>query len=119
VGPKITRIAVFTFNERTWYPLDLREPVEGRVSSTVGDTEVVYVLGRYIYAFSLIAQRWDVLELPKGAKPARRNFGSTSFEHDGHLYDFNAVTAKWRDIDLRAILDAPEDKPKDDAEPKK
>jgi len=65
-----------------------------------------YGIGRRIYAFSPVAKRWDVLELPEGAvaKPAIGNDAITC-EHDGHLHVFSVKTGKWEDIDTRAIPD--------------
>ncbi len=65
-GPKITRIAASSGLNGTWHTQDLREPVKGEAMPIVGPGVVAYGLGRYIYAFSAEAQRWDVAELPKG-----------------------------------------------------
>ncbi len=104
-GPKITRIAAFSALDGTWYPQDLREPVDQAVP-IVGTSLAAYGIGRRIYAFSPVAKRWDVLELPEGAvaKPAVGNDAITC-EHNGHLYVFSVKTGKWEDIDTRAASD--------------
>ena len=104
-GPKITRIAAFSVLDGTWYPQDLREPVD-RAMPIVGTSLAAYGIGRRIYAFSPVAKRWDVLELPEGAvaKPAIGNDAITC-EHNGHLYVFSVKTGKWEDIDTRAAPD--------------
>jgi RNA polymerase sigma factor (sigma-70 family) len=104
-GPKITRIAAFSVLDGTWYPQDLREPVDQAVP-IVGPSMAAYGIGRRIYAFSPVAKRWDVLELPEGAvaKPAIGNDAITC-EHNGHLYVFSVKTGKWEDIDTRAAPD--------------
>ncbi len=107
-GPKVGRIAVFNVENRTWYPQNLREPVTD-ATPVFGGATVVYPLGRYVYAFSGTAKRWDVLELPPGLKPnITVGFGSTNFEHDGHIYTFTAQAGKWTDFDTRTLLNAPE-----------
>ena len=75
-GSKITRIAVADLASGTWHPQDLRQPAEGRVSPIVGPGVAVYTLGRYVYAYSATAHRWDVAELPEGrASHARDRAG--------------------------------------------
>ncbi|WP_074305351.1 RNA polymerase sigma factor [Singulisphaera sp. GP187] len=108
-GPKIARIAAFSVLDGTWYPQDLREPVDLAVP-TVGLTMAAYGIGRRIYAFSPVAKRWDVLELPEGAvaKPAIGNDAITCL-HNGHLYVFSVKTGKWEDIDTRAAPDDDQD----------
>jgi hypothetical protein len=104
-GPKITRIAAFSVLDGTWYPQDLREPVD-QAGPIVGPSMAAYGIGRRIYAFSPVAKRWDVLELPEGAvgKPAIGNDAITC-EHNGHLYVFSVKTGKWEDIDTQAAPD--------------
>ena len=107
-GPKITRIAAFSVLDGTWYPQDLREPVD-QAGPIVGPSLAAYGIGRRIYAFSPVAKRWDVLELPEGAvaKPALGTDAITC-EHNGHLYVFSVKTGKWEDIDTRAAPDDPD-----------
>ena len=64
-GPNITRIAAFSVLDGTWYAQDLREPVDKAVP-VVSQSMAAYGIGRRIYAFSPVAKRWDVLELPEG-----------------------------------------------------
>ena len=63
-GSKVTKIAVFFPNERVWYPLELREPV-GTASPSVGPGSAIYILGKYVYAFSIQTRGWSVLELSR------------------------------------------------------
>jgi hypothetical protein len=104
-GPKITRIAAFSVLDGTWYPQDLREPVD-QAGPIVGESLAAYGIGRRIYAFSSVAKRWDVLELPEGAV-AKPDLGTDAItcEHNGHLYVFSVKTGKWEDIDTRAAPD--------------
>ncbi len=109
LGPKIGRIAVFNYGDSSWHTKELREPVE-LAHPVLSNQVVAYSLGRYVYAFSTVANRWDVLELP-GAKPQAVVDPSTaSVEHGGHIYDFDAKHGKWLDLDVRTLLDAPETK---------
>ena len=107
-GPRISRIAVFSYPDSTWHIQQLREPVE-MAQPILSDKIVTYSLGRFIYAFSTVATKWDVLELPVGAK-ASAVVGpfTATVEHDGHIYDFSAQKGKWLDLDVRTLLDAPE-----------
>jgi len=104
-GPKIARIAAFSVLDGTWYAQDLREPVDTAIP-ILSQSMAAYGIGRRIYAFSPVAKRWGVLELPEGAvaQPAIGNDAITC-EHDGHLYVFSVKTGKWEDIDTRAIPD--------------
>jgi RNA polymerase sigma factor (sigma-70 family) len=109
-GPKIGRIAVFNYPDSSWYTQDLREPVE-TAEPILGEQIVVYSLGSFVYAFSTVANRWDVLELPSGGKPHVIVEPSTAtVESGGHIYDFYAKKGKWIELDVRSILDAPETK---------
>ena len=88
-GPTITRIAAASDLNGTWHTQDLREPVKGQAMPIVGPGVVAYGLGRFIYAFSAEAQRWDVVELPKGVHGTpivRAN--SVTVEVPGHIYTF-------------------------------
>ena len=86
----------------------MREPVE-TAAPVLGDHIVTYSLGRYVYAFSTLAKKWDVLELPVGAEPnAAVGPTTATVEYGSHIYDFPAQTGKWLDLDIRTILDAPE-----------
>ena len=64
----------------------------------------VYCLGRYAYADSAQAQRWDVAELPEGVRagPIVGANGAT-IEGRGHIYSFIPKAGKWEHIDVRAI----------------
>jgi hypothetical protein len=109
-GSKINRIAVADLASGTWYVQDLRQPVGGRVSPILGPQVAVYPLGRYVYAYSARAHRWDVVELPENvqATPAIGPDGAATIQAGGHIFLFSVLTGKWDHIDVRAILDSKE-----------
>ncbi|MGP0066320.1 MAG: hypothetical protein ACLQGP_22290 [Isosphaeraceae bacterium] len=105
-GPKITRIAASNGLTGRWHTQDLREPVKGEATPIVGAGVVVYGLGRYIYAFSAEAERWDVIELPKGVRAwPIVGTNTVTAEIPGHIYTFGGKTGKWNDLDIRALLE--------------
>jgi hypothetical protein len=112
-GPKITRIAIADLTSGTWHSQDLREPVEGRAIPVIAPGVAVYRLGRYAYAYSVEAQRWDVAELPERlrAQPIVGPNGAT-IEGLGHIYSFIPKAGKWEHIDVRGILDVMGAEPK-------
>jgi hypothetical protein len=101
-GPNITRIAAFSVLDGTWYAQDLRQPAIEAIP-IVSQSMAAYNIGRRVYAFSPLARRWDVLELPVGVL-AQSVIGNDAIlcDHDGHLYVFSVKTGKWEDIDTRA-----------------
>jgi RNA polymerase sigma factor (sigma-70 family) len=119
---KVSEIAVYALLngaiEGRWYPLELREPVD-QATPIVGQFSVAYVLGRFVYAFSSRANRWDVLELRPGTEPqvsqAENEF---KVEHTSHIYTFNVMTGHWDDIDLNAIFNPSGDEVRKDPERK-
>jgi hypothetical protein len=109
-GPNINRLAAFSVTDGSWHTQDLRDPTD-KATPIVGQSLVAYGIGRHIYAFSAVANRWDVLELPAGVKPQPAvSFQWVTFEHDGHLYVFSGKTGKWVDIDTRSNADAQEER---------
>jgi RNA polymerase sigma factor (sigma-70 family) len=112
-GPKITQIAAADALNGTWQTQDLREPVEGEAMPIVGPGVIAYGLGRYVYAYSPQARRWDVLKLPAGVTAAPIVSPSTvTVEVGGHIFTFPAKSGTWHDLDLNAILKDDDDKPK-------
>jgi hypothetical protein len=114
-GPKITRIAASNGLNGAWHIQDLREPVKGEATPILGPGVVAYGLGRYIYAFSAEAQRWDVVELPKGVRGVPIvGANSVTIEVPGHIYTFGGKTGKWNDLNIRALIEtaAAKDEPK-------
>ncbi len=120
-GPAIKRIAVYvplTSDKKggVWYPQDLVESTD-TASPTASGNYVFYKIGRRVYAFSVTAEKWGVLEIPEGATSLTRTgsniggAGPLEFTFKNHIYNFDETTAKWRDkkLDLNAILNAPED----------
>jgi RNA polymerase sigma factor (sigma-70 family) len=111
-GPKVSRIAVSTA-DGTWYPQDLREPVEFAEPIMEKNGIIAYVLGRYVYAFGALGAtpRWDVLELPAGSHPRLTvDANGLTVGHGDHIYLFNGASGQWSDIDTNAIFDAPQGK---------
>jgi hypothetical protein len=77
----------------------------------VGQGIVVYGLGRHVYAFGSEAKRWDILDLPEGARANPIvSPGSARVQVDGVIHEFSATTGKWKHVDPRAILDPALDK---------
>jgi RNA polymerase sigma factor (sigma-70 family) len=98
-GPKINRIVAYSADDGTWYPQNLKEPVE-KAQPLISNKLLAYGLGRRIYAFSAVAKRWDILELPEGSNPQPSvGFDLVTYEQDDHLYIFSAKTGKWADLD--------------------
>jgi hypothetical protein len=65
-GPDIRRVGVFIRPDKKWYTQDLRQPVDKAIPIT-DRTLVVYPLGRFVYAFSVLTKSWEILTLPEGA----------------------------------------------------
>ena len=103
VGDEIGQIATFLPNQGKWYPIDLKEPAHGKATPVVGPTQAVYTIGRRVYAFSALAGRWGVLELPEGAKPTPAIYSNrTSVENGDHIYIFSSKTGLWSDLDANS-----------------
>ena len=104
-GPKVTRIAAFSVSDGNWHAQDLREPVN-HAGPIVSNSLAAYGIGRRIYAFSSVANRWDTLELPEGAVAGPIvGVSAITCDHDGHLYVFSVKSGTWEDIDTRAVRD--------------
>ena len=99
-GDPIEQIATFLPTAGRWFPIDLKEPAKGQVSPVVVNNQAVYTIGRRVYAFSGPMEKWDVVELPEGARPAPIVYPNrATVEHDGHIYVFSVKTGKWTDFD--------------------
>ncbi len=103
-GSKITRIAALDPDTGILYSQDLKEPMKGQAMPIVGPGVAVYALGRHIYAYSALAHRWDVADLPEGliGVPIVGPDGA-SIEGRGHIFTFLPKIGKWEHIDVRAI----------------
>ncbi len=102
-GEEIGQIATYVPKIGQWYPIDLKEPGQGEVSPVVGASQAVYSIGHHAYAFSVQTRSWDVLELPKGVKPAPIMFNNrTTVETEDHVYIFSVKTGKWADYDVKS-----------------
>lgn len=117
---QITRIAAARQSDGIWNVQDLREPVSGQATPLVGPHVAVYRLGRYLYAFSSLKGKWDVIELPEGVDGIPSvSAHSAKVEAGGHIYTFSVESAEWSDLDLNAVLKAPGDEdPKKASSPK-
>ena len=79
----------------------------------LGPGVAAYGLGRYIYAYSVAAQRWGIADLPKGTHAVPIvGPNSVTAEIPGHIYTFNAETAEWNHVDIDALLETASDKAK-------
>jgi RNA polymerase sigma factor (sigma-70 family) len=108
-GPKVTRIAAFSVSDGNWHAQDLREPVN-HAGPIVSNSLAAYGIGRRIYAFSSVANRWDTLELPEGAVAGPIvGVSAITCDHNGHLYVFSVKSGTWEDIDTRAVRDDQDD----------
>ncbi|HWE35156.1 MAG TPA: RNA polymerase sigma factor, partial [Isosphaeraceae bacterium] len=95
-GPKIVRLAVFTFPDFEWHTHDLPEPFEGEASPIAGMRVTAYILGRRVYAFSVATMTWDVLDVPPGAPLTPRvQADSVVLEFEGQLHEFQANSGRW------------------------
>ena len=71
-GENIREVAVFNgglANQDKWSRQALREPVSDELVPIVAEGGAYYVVGRDVYAYSALATRWGVLNLPG---PTRR-----------------------------------------------
>ena len=106
-GAAITRLAVFSFVDGAWHTQELPEPVSGSVSPTASVSVAAYNVGRYVYAFSSQANRWDILELPEGsAVTPAVSADAVNVNADDQYHTFSAATGAWTHIDLRGVLEA-------------
>jgi RNA polymerase sigma factor (sigma-70 family) len=105
-GPDVRQVAVYETQGAQWYPLDLKEPTT-EAGPVVGNQEVTYQLGRFLYVFSAQAKKWSVLELKR--EMGRRGFHPMNGLQNGkmmipegdliHLYD--PKTGEWTHIDTK------------------
>ncbi|WP_422927984.1 RNA polymerase sigma factor [Singulisphaera sp. PoT] len=105
-GPKITRIVATNNLKGTWIPFELREPVTtGSAMPIVAPGVAAYGLGRYVYAFSPEALKWDVLEVPEGINATPIVGPQTvTIEGKGHSFTFDASEAKWIHVNFNDVL---------------
>ena len=106
-GEEVRRVAVFSGIRRDWNVQELREPVTEAKPVLAGGA-VLYVLGRRIYAYGYMTDRWSVLELPEGARlePPTENFRALRLEYEGIVYTYNQNTGEWTELDTNV---APEE----------
>ena len=93
----------------------------------MGQNIVVYSRGRQLCAFSMIAKRWDVVELPEGCsaspnlQPGSSGSGSDTaiLKWQSHLYIYDGEKGKWNHIDIDAITPGADGEEKVNAKPRK
>ena len=103
-----TQLAVLDFEHFRWSAQDLVEPFDEKSAYPYSNANLaVYVLGRYIYAYSNLARRWDVLTLSRplirGARTPQASGldvddHSVAVSQDGQLHIFPARTGRWQTI---------------------
>jgi hypothetical protein len=98
-GPKITQLAAYSELTKAWVTLDLKESVEGKLwGPIITPFGPVYTAGRRVYAFSAVASKWGVLELPEGAEPhPMTTVRVATVTHGDRLYIFNPKFGRWDD----------------------
>lgn len=94
--------------DRGWSVQELREPVAEAqpVFSTFNGGTVAYVLGRWIYVYSFMVDRWSVLELPEGARPEppKEDFTGLVLEYEGIVYSYTGLAGDgWSKFDTRNV----------------
>jgi hypothetical protein len=124
---RLDRIAVFHIPTETWYPQELREPLVNPSPGIIftdprlleSKFAAISSFGRYYYAFSAFAKRWDVVKIPGVAtlQNARSASSAVSLRAGSWIHDFNYVSGKWESFDLRVIYDAIENEKKNGMEP--
>jgi RNA polymerase sigma factor (sigma-70 family) len=116
-SPGLRQLAVLDTKRCRWFVQDLRQPAEEwtAVPYTAAGM-ALYALGRYLYAFSAEAGRWDVLTLERELPTIGQgsafpkcvvdpNFapimgtGSIAVSESGRLHVFLAKTGRWQTID--------------------
>ena len=75
-GPWITQGAAFGMDDK-WYPVALVEPlVNKKLDPWVESGQVLYPVGRHLYAFSNQAKRWGTLELKEPLRLEKTEYGN-------------------------------------------
>ncbi len=103
-----------------------REPVEAQATPIVGEGVIVFTHGRQLCAFSMVAKRWDVVELPEGCSataslgPGPPGWtGTAILKWQSHIYIYNGQKGKWNHIDIDAITPDADGEGKENAKPGK
>jgi hypothetical protein len=109
-GPKITKTAVFDMGTGVWYQVDLKKPVESVSPTTTGSDDVYIALGEQVHVFNAAKKRWATLDLPEGSSEYTLNDrnGILTIEAKNHIYSYIFQDGRWKDLDTRKLLDAPE-----------
>jgi hypothetical protein len=97
-GSRVSQLTAYSEQAKGWVSVDLKEPISGEMVPIVSNTIAVYFDGHRLYAFSALASRWGVLDLPEGTKerPIVGNRVATITYKD-HVAVFNAKFGRWDD----------------------
>jgi len=102
-GERIGQVAAIGSKSKTWRTQDLVEPATTRIWPVVSGTIAVYSVGRHVYAYSSVADRWDVLALkaaPEKTAQPTITLRSALVEEGDSIHIFNAGTGKWESADV-------------------
>ncbi len=102
-GDRIGQVAAIGSRSKTWRTQDLVEPATTRIWPLVSGTIAVYSVGRHVYAYSSVADRWDVLALkaaPEKTAQPTITLRSAIVEEGDSIHIFNAGTGKWESADV-------------------
>lgn len=125
-GEKVQRLAVFdsgieirgdglgfgrnmiSSTQAAWIVQDLSQPVKEATPVVGRELDMLaYVLDNRIYTYRFSSGKWDVLELPEGARPEalEQGFNGLVLEYEGIIYSYNMPTGEWIKIDTRSTPD--------------
>lgn len=101
-GGPIAQLTVFSVETGTFYTHKLKVPFEGAVAPMCAGPVTLYAIGNTFYAFSRVAEQWDILELPKDSGPPVPIIynDKVTIATPKHVYIFRASSKKWLDINL-------------------
>jgi RNA polymerase sigma factor (sigma-70 family) len=102
-GPEVQQILVWSFDDKKWYPQDLKEPVT-EASPAVDLEEVIYEIDRFFYIFSSQARKWSTLELKRGKAQnillvKDQQTGKRTYQEGTILHTYDPKTGEWTEFD--------------------
>ena len=102
-GPEIAQVVVMDSLTGECFSHDLREPFGGTLTPIVGQSMAAYWAGRFVYAFSIAAKKWDVLELKGRARSMdiHREDRKLVIPVGDLIHVFRADTGEWTHIDTK------------------
>ncbi len=104
MGEKISQVTVFNAATGDWYPQEIQPPARGMISPKINGGTITYVVDNRVYAFSLRAAKWDMLELKKGERPqpVSTPWGN-GYRDSSRLSLFDTHTGQWKNLDWETI----------------